>query len=321
MEASALEGHLKLCAAGGRSGDRPFRKAPFGAGKRWDREKEGEKDTQTATRHDPDFKNESLHKKKWAGVLEEEEEGDGPGLVPEYDPVRGGIRLSLYTGVGGYKGDFEECLPAEAGSLGGGIRFSAQSSRFSRASSEDPSPGSAFWAKHEQRRRAEDREFAQGARAFERMRSERMQREAEESERAERRREEEERARVRALHDAEETKRAMAQKRKAAASYDAEYQAFEDRAKAKAPVAYDAIPWPAKGGSAEFVIGLHASKKDLSQADRRRLVLQWSRRWHPDTWARLCWECVSGGGRAGGRKEGGQGGGREGGGGCVWRNS
>ena len=228
-----------------------------------------------------------------------------PGLVHEYDPVRGGIRLSLYTGVGGYKGDFEECyLPAEAGSLGGGIHFSAQSSRFSRASSEHPSPGSAFWAKHEQRRRAEDREFAQGARAFEKMRSERMQREAEERERAERQREEEERAQVRALHDAEETKRAMAQKRKAAASYDAEYQAFEDRAKAKTPVAYDAVPWPAKGGSAEFVIGLHASKKDLSQADRRRLVLQWSRRWHPDTWARLCWECVFGGGRAGGRKGG-----------------
>jgi hypothetical protein len=29
-----------------------------------------------ATRHDPDYKNEALHKKKWEGALEEEE---GPG--------------------------------------------------------------------------------------------------------------------------------------------------------------------------------------------------------------------------------------------------
>jgi hypothetical protein len=71
-----------------------------------------------------------------------------------------------------------------------------------------------------------------------------------------------------------------------AAEYEATYLAFEERAKARAPITYDAVPWPAKGGSAEFVIDFHAAAQHLSEPDRRKLVLQWSRRWHPDTWAR-----------------------------------
>ena len=37
------------------------------------------------------------------------------------------------------------------------------------------------------------------------------------------------------------------------------------------------------GGSAEFVLNFHAESKNLSADEKRKLVLQWSRRWHPDT--------------------------------------
>ena len=81
------------------------------------------------TRHDPDFRNEGLHKKKWAGVLEEEEEEEaehGHGLVPEYDPRRGGIRLKLYSrgGGNGHVNAETHFFAANGGSLGAGA-FSA----------------------------------------------------------------------------------------------------------------------------------------------------------------------------------------------------
>ena len=181
VESSALEGHLKLCTAGGRSSKRASAKVPFRAragrfGLTTEERQQDEPTTQT--RHDPDFKNESLHKKKWAGVLDEEEAQEGPGLMPQYDALRGGIRLKLYAGGGAEGFNFEEhYFPEEAGSLGGGL-FSGKnvSPRFPRASSDSfTGAGAAFWAKHEQRRRAQDMEFEQGAKAFERARSERMQ--------------------------------------------------------------------------------------------------------------------------------------------------
>jgi hypothetical protein len=33
-------------------------------------------------------------------------------------------------------------------------------------------------------------------------------------------------------------------------------QAFEEKARGKMKICYNSVPWPAKGGSAEFVIGL-----------------------------------------------------------------
>jgi len=185
VESSALAGHLKLCTAGGRSSKRAAPKVPFrarAAGRYGLTTEERQRDEPTAaTRHDPDFKNESLHKKKWAGVLEEEDAQEGPGLLPEYDPLRGGIRLKLYAGSSAEGFNFEEhYFPEEAGSLGGGF-FSGRrvSPGVPRASSHERNgftgPGAAFWAKHEQRRRAQDVEFEQGAKAFERARSERMQ--------------------------------------------------------------------------------------------------------------------------------------------------
>jgi hypothetical protein len=75
-------------------------------------------------------------------------------------------------------------------------------------------------------------------------------------------------------------------KRAMAAEYEELYSDFERRAKVKEKIMYGSVPWPAKGGSAEFVIDFHADSKHLSKAEKRKLVLQWSRRWHPDTWAK-----------------------------------
>ena len=231
VEPAALEGHLKLCSAGGRHHATAHRKAgihrPGDGG--------GTKDPLLwGTRHDPDFRNEGLHKKKWASVLDEEGGKDGPGLVPEYDAARGGIRLKLYTAAQGLPFKFsaeEHFFPSEGGALGGGAFGKGPWSRIpSNGTSTDRSahPGAEFWAKHESRRRAQDVEFEQGAKAFEHARRERMQREVEERERAERRRQEEEEARVRALREADEARKVLCTK---AAEYEAIYQNFEGKAK------------------------------------------------------------------------------------------
>jgi len=36
-------------------------------------------------------------------------------------------------------------------------------------------------------------------------------------------------------------------------------QAFEEKVKGKRLICYDSVPWPAKGGSVEFLIGLFPS--------------------------------------------------------------
>ncbi len=65
------------------------------------------------------------------------------------------------------------------------------------------------------------------------------------------------------------------------------HRAFEYLAKSQTEdVAHGTVPWPAKGGFAEFVIDLNADSRDLSAAEKRNVVLQWSQWWHPDTWAK-----------------------------------
>jgi hypothetical protein len=162
VEPGALDGHLKLCSAGGkhhapahtRSGkQRTGLRAGDGGGK-------DDPLTRGATRHDPDYRNGGLHKKKWAGVLDEGDEEEGPGLLPEYDAARGGIRLKLYTGFS----QEEHFFPSEGGALGGGAFGKGPWSRFpaSGASSDRSAHmGNDFWAKHESRRRAQDAEFEQ----------------------------------------------------------------------------------------------------------------------------------------------------------------
>ncbi len=233
VEPAALEGHLKLCSAGGRHHETAHRKA----GKHRPGDGGGTNDPLFwGTRHDPGHRNEGLHKKKWASVLDEGQE-DGQGLVPEYDAARGGIRLKLYTAAPGLPFNFsaeEHFFPSECGALGGGAFGKGPWSRIpSNGANTDRSahPGAEFWAKHESRRRAQDVEFEQGAKAFQRARRERMQREAEERGRAERRRQEEEEARVRALREADEARKVLAEKKKIAALYEVTYQNFEDKAK------------------------------------------------------------------------------------------
>jgi len=59
---------------------------------------------------------------------------------------------------------------------------------------------------------------------------------------------------------------------------------YED--KDKEIITYDSVPWPAMGGSAKLAIDSYAESKLLSAADKRKLVRQWARRWHPDTWGK-----------------------------------
>jgi len=123
-----------------------------------------------------------------------------------------------------------------------------------------------------QRRRPQDTDSKRGHdRASERAQSERKRREADERERPR-------------VEDYQSPNKGVRGKVSSAAEYEVKYHAFEERAKKRAQITYDDVPWPAKGGSAEFVINFGA--KHLSNSDRRKLVLQWSRRWHPDTWAR-----------------------------------
>ena len=123
-----------------------------------------------------------------------------------------------------------------------------------------------------QRRRPEGADYKQGdKRASERAQGEWKRHEADERER-------------RRAEEYQTPNKGVRGKEGTAADYEVEYRAFEESAKTRAQITYDDIPWPAKGGSAEFVINFGA--KHLSNSDRRKLVLQWSRRWHPDTWAR-----------------------------------
>ncbi len=123
--------------------------------------------------------------------------------------------------------------------------------------------------------------------ALGRARDEREAREVREREEREARQRELAELRTRELREAEEAARALAARKRAAAEYEALYNAFENLARSKKEeVTYGAVPWPAKGGSAEFVIDCNADLMQLDAAEKRKLVLQWSRRWHPDTWAK-----------------------------------
>ena len=123
--------------------------------------------------------------------------------------------------------------------------------------------------------------------ALGRARDEREAREAREREVRAAREHELAELRTRELREAEEAARALAARKRAAAEYETLYNAFEYLAKSKKEqITYGAVPWPAKGGSAEFVILCNADASQLAAAEKRKLVLQWSRRWHPDTWAK-----------------------------------
>ena len=213
VESTAIEGHLKLCAAGGRGfnvhtngehigASRPTKTAKgafsntrkLGQGQMSSENERQEHEGDGTTRHDPDFKNESLHRKKWTGVLDDEEE-EGSGLQPQYDPLRGGIYLRLFSNPG----DFQQFIEAEhyalhaGGCLGRGHFFpgAPRGPGFPRTSSNDEAcfgtaGGAAeFWAQQERRRREQDAEFEKGARAFEHARAQRLEREEQQRSKAE----------------------------------------------------------------------------------------------------------------------------------------